>query len=149
MSATAQFAFMAALHTLWDAGLDVPVHDGPKIVDKSSYTGVWVGHDPFAEDGKVVDTEQDWAQMGNRRKDETGTVTCSIASWSGDTDTIKRTQRVTELLSECEALVRADITLAGVVQFCNVVQTSSLYRQLTDQGNEVVCVFAVSYKARI
>lgn len=148
MSATTQHAAIEALVTLWSGALTIPVHDGPKLIGDKQYQALWVGYDPLNDDDQAVTSTQDWAQMGNRRKEEVGTIKCVVAAWSGDTTTVGRRLQVANILSDAEAAHRADITLGNVVLFSNFGESVSLHQHLTDQGNEVMAVFTVTFLSR-
>lgn len=148
MSATTQHAAIAALVTLWDAALDIPVHDGPKRIGDKNYQALFVGYDPLNDDDQAVTSQQDWSQLGARRKEETGSIKCCVAAWSGDSETLGRRVQVADILSAAEAAHRADITLGGTVLFSNFGESVSLHQHLTDQGNEVMAVFTVTFKSR-
>lgn len=148
MSATTQHAVIEALVALWDGALSITVNDGPKLPGDKQYQALWVGYDVINDDGNAVDSAQAWAQMGARRKEETGTVNCSLMAWSGDADTLGRRVQVADALSAAEAAHRADITLGGVVLYSNFGERVQLVQDLTESGNQVACVFTVSFLAR-
>jgi hypothetical protein len=150
VSDTAQHAVIEALVDLWNNALDVPVYDGPNAVEEAEYAAVWVGYDPTDDNAQAVESSQTWAELGNRAKNEEGTITCAVAAWSGDSTTIKRRQRVAELLSELETALRADLTLSvGTLIDTNFGERITLHQQLTEDGNEVLALFTVDYRARI
>lgn len=149
MSDTAQHAVIEALVTLWETALDVPVYDGPNAQEEAEFAAVWVGYDPTSDTAEAVEVEQEWAQIGNRAKDETGAITCAVAAWSGDSDTKPRRQQVADILSELEAAHRVDISLDNLVIDSNFGERISLHQQLTEDGNEVFALFTLTYHARI
>lgn len=157
MTATTQHAAIEALVALWTDTLTatwgsesrtVVVHDGPDAVDADEHLGLWVGHNPLDDDSTVVESKQDWSQLGARRKEETGTITCCIGAWSGDSKTTGRRKAAAEVLSAAEALHRADPTLGGVVLMSNFGPSVELHQQLTEQGNDVLVVFTVDFLSR-
>lgn len=151
MSATTTHAAIDALVSLWTATFaDTPVevYDGAIVTDAKQFQALFVGFDPTDDNGKAVDSRQAWAQMGARRKQEDGTITCSIGTWSGDDSTHDRRVQAAEILSRAEAAHREDITLGGVVQYSNFGENVTLYQTLTDTGNEVLVTFTVSFMSR-
>lgn len=150
MTATTQHAAIEALVAMWSAAVDVPVYDGPNAIENAPKGAVWVGYDPTAEDGEAVSTSQDWAELGaqNRSKDETGTITCAAAAWSGDSNTQPRRVAVAQLLTDLETAHRADVTLGGAVMYSNFA-AGNLHQQLTADGNEVLALFTVTFRSRI
>ena len=155
MTDTAQHTVITALVDLWDGALDVPVYDGPNAVEKADFAGLWVGYDPTDDNAQAVEVAQSHPHVGGRSKDEEGTITCAIGAWSGDTDTKPRRERVAEILSKAEAAVRATLdhpeqVFAGlVVTDLNFGERMTLHQQLTSDGNEVLALFTVRYRARI
>lgn len=151
MSDTAQHAVIEALVALWGNALDdVPVYDGPNAIEEAEYAAVWVGYDPTDDNAQAVESGQTWAQIGNRAKNEEGTITCAVCAWSGDTNTTPRRQKVAEILSDLEAALRGDLTLSvGTLIDSNFGERITLHQQLTVDGNEVLALFTVNYRARI
>jgi hypothetical protein len=148
MSATTQHAAIEALVSIFGAATTYPVWDGPNASEEAEYAAVWVGYDPTTDDGEAVASNQTWAQLGARRKEETGTITCCIGAWSGDTNTTPRRELVASILSNLEAAHRADITLGGVVLDSNFGTTVTLHQALTEGGNEVMALVSVAFRSR-
>lgn len=159
MTATTQHAAIEALVTAWTGTITVPwgenaetltvaVHDGPDSVNDDDYIAVWVGHNPLDDESTVVTSKQEWAQLGARRKEETGTIVCCVGAWSGDSSTKNRRVAAASVLSQAEALHRADPTLGGAVLMSNFGESVELHQQLTDEGNEVLVVFTVDFLSR-
>jgi hypothetical protein len=105
---------------------------------------------PRTTTAEAVTSTQDWAELGaqNLSKDETGTISCAAAAWSGDSTTTPRRAAIAKLLSDLEAAHRADITLGGAVMFSNFA-AGNLHQQLTTSGNEVLALFTVTFRSRI
>jgi hypothetical protein len=149
MTATTQHAAIEALVRIWGDATTVPVYDGPNASEEAEFAAVWVGYDPTSDDGEAVTSAQAWAQLGARRKEETGGITCCIGAWSGDSNTAPRRELVASILTDLETAHRADITLGGVVLDSNFGTTVSLHQALTQDGNEVMALVTVQFRSRI
>ena len=149
MSLTTQHAVIEGLVTAFTAAVEFQVYDGPNFDDSVEGTAVWVGYDPTDENAQAVVTEQEWAEVGARAKNETGTVTCTVGAWSGDPSTTGRREDIAAALSALEAAHRADVTLGGACLYSNFGERVTLHQQLTENGNEVLALFTVSFMSRI
>jgi hypothetical protein len=149
MSLTTQHAVIEGLVAAFTAAVTATVHDGPNFDDSVEGLAVWVGYDPTDENAQAVASEQEWAEVGARAKNETGTVTCTAGAWSGDSSTTGRREEVAALLSQLEAAHRADVTLGGACLYSNFGERVTLHQQLTENGNEAIAVFTVSFMSRI
>jgi len=149
MSDTSLNDVIAGLVRAFTAAVEVPVYDGPNSQDSDEDAAVWVAYDPIDENAEAATAEQDWAEVGARAKDETGSVTCTVGAWSGDSETKANREQVAALLSQLETAHRADVTLGGVCLYSNFGTRTTLHQQLTKRGNEVLALFTVSFFSRI
>jgi hypothetical protein len=149
MSLTTQHAVIEALVRVFTAAIEQPVYDGPNYDDSVESAAVWVGYDPTDENAQAVDSAQDWAEVGARAKNETGTITCTAGAWSGDSSTTARRELIAGMLSALEAAHRADVTLGGACLYSNFGDRVTLHQQLTENGNEVLALFTISFMSRI
>lgn len=151
MSASRIDAFLLGLVAQFDAALDIPVFDGPHVVDGSLEAGLWVGAS-LDDNQPAIQGTHNWANLHAtaRRVEEIGEVTCVIAVWSGDSKTIGRRARAIELWNLAEAAHRADITVGGTVLDSTFALTYSMRQELTESGGNLVALsFAVQFRARI
>lgn len=129
------------------AGLSgVAVYDGPPMTaDPADW--VAVGYDP-TDPLTSVDASQVPASLGNRAREESYEVVCSLASWSGDEDMAARRVRALDLFAAVEAAVRTDITLGGAVRTAQIA-SYSLTQEQTGQGASAGVRFRVGCSARL
>lgn len=92
----------------------------------------------------------EWAGLGAKRRNENGSVSCVVASQSGDTATVPtRRRRVMELLAVIETAILADLSLAGAVQFQTSVNTVGMKSGQNSSGCYALLRFTVNYETRI
>jgi hypothetical protein len=101
--------------TIGQASPPVAVYDGPVVTAAPAQLTLYVGlTDPDSETAEpAAESQQAWAALGRRGRDETVTIHCVAEAWSG-TDTIS-TQRVAcaGIMSAVETLLQADTTQFG------------------------------------
>lgn len=110
-------AVAALVTTLTNANPGVLVIDGPPTTElPNDYVAV-----DISDSGPATQGTQDWAALGNRRKQEDYTIRCEASSWSGNTGAGSGDYgmsgpraRAWQLFDACEAAIRADPTLGGV-----------------------------------
>ena len=149
MSATVQHDVIESLVDLFGGAVDFPVFDGPDLAADNAPIFLTVGYDPVDDDGRAATTQQEYKNIGSRAKSEEGTIRCCISAWSGDSVTVPRRQAVAAALSVCEAALRADVSLGGLVLWANFGPSIDLNQVLTQQGNQVFARFDIFYTARI
>lgn len=143
-----------ALVALAEATVDtstVAVFDGPQPVFDPPEQFVAIGWDTGDEAGSGIsaDITQEWASLGNRAKDETGTVNCAVGVWTGDTNAKGRRDTAAAIIGQLETALRADATL-GIALVRNVgLSTGSLTQEQIDDGVRAIVAFTVNYTARI
>lgn len=124
----------------------VIVYDGPPMTAEQS-DWVAVGFDPI-DLTTSVDASQVPASLGNRAREESYQIACSLASWSGDEDMAARRARALDLFAAVEAALRTDITLGGAVRTAQIA-SYSLTQEQTTQGASVGVRFRVACSARL
>ena len=128
----------------------VRVFDGIEI--DMSYPGdaIAVGHDGNLDGDEVAASSirQEYRPLGAISKFEFGTLSCFLWSASGDTSLTTRRARAFALLGDVEAVIRSDVSFAGLVQFSAMEQGEIRYRQ-TVNGSGVGILFTITYQSRI
>lgn len=129
------------------AGLSgVDVFDGPPMTGENP-DFVCVGYDP-TDPLNSVEADQVPASLGNRAREESYEIICSLAAWSGSESMSARRVRAMDLFAAVEAWVRANITLNGVVRSAQI-STYSLVQEQTDQGASAGLRFRIACSARL
>ena len=124
----------------------VDVHDGPPMTGEAP-DYVCIGFDPV-EPLTAVEGDQVPASLGNRAREESYEIVCSLAAWSGDTAMSARRARAMQLLAAIEAWLRTNITLGGAVRTAQIASYSLLQEQ-TDQGASAGVRFRIACSARL
>lgn len=124
----------------------VVVHDGPPTTAETP-DWVAVGYDP-TDPLTSVDASQVPASLGNRAREESYEIACSLAAWSGDEDMAARRVRALDLFAAVEAAVRTDITLGGAVRTAQVA-SYLLTQEQTQQGASAGVRFRIACSARL
>jgi hypothetical protein len=124
----------------------VVVHDGPPVTAETP-DWVAVGYDP-TDPLTSVDASQVPASLGNRGREESYDILCSLASRSGDEDMAPRRARAMEMFAAVEAAVRADVTLGGAVRTAQIA-SYSLTQEQTRQGASAGVSFRIACSARL
>lgn len=142
---TAMAGLLASLRST-SALSGVEVHDGPPM---TSDPGEWVavGYDPL-DPTTSVEASQVPASLGNRAREESYEVLCSLASWSGDEDMANRRVRALELFAAVESAVRSDITLGGAVRTAQIA-SYALTQEQTGSGSSAGVRFRIACSARL
>lgn len=99
-----------------------------------------------------VDSQQSWAGLGARARDEEGTVSCCALSWNGDGDLAAARAAVRTITSGVEDHLRADPNLGAAVPGLLWVGfgTRQVVRQVQgDTGAAVLVFFQIDFRARI
>lgn len=129
------------------AGLSgVDVFDGePTSAEHPDF--VCVGHDPL-DPLNAVEGSQTPASLGNRAREESYDILCSLAARSGDKSMSTRRARALELFAAIETVVRSNVTLNGTVRTAQV-GSYTLVQEQTDQGPSAGLRFRIACSARL
>jgi hypothetical protein len=147
-------ALIDYLVTLFTANLPgVTVYDGPATTEASPAQVLYVGlSDPDNANGQpAYDSQQQWAALGRRARDEDVTIHCCAEAWSGD-DTVKPNRdSCNAILAAVETLLQADATqFGGNVLFPNPGLTNvSAPQNNTSTGGLVRQSFDLVFRCRI
>lgn len=144
MATSAVPAFLDALRT--------------RLLARPGLAGVQVATGPLAEDTALesiqvfrVDTDQVWAALGGRSREETGTMTGAIwiVAPGADEPAIKAARdRAYALLAELESDLRADPSVNGTVRVAQLA-SADLTQGLNDNGRVAQVTFTVNLEARL
>lgn len=153
---TALDAVITALTLKWQSlavpggSLDgVVVVDGPQANMDPTQQWVFVGHTGgVSVEGEEAAIGQQDLMTFARGKSESMNVDCGIVCESGDPAVTPVRQRCLAILSACEAALRTDITLGGLVMNAYVAQIQYVVAT-TSVGIKVRVTFTVSYQAQL
>ena len=126
------------------AGVDV--FDGPPTTGENP-DYICIGHDP-TDPLNAVEAEQVPASLGNRAREESYEILCSLAAWSGDDVMATRRVRAMELFAAVEAWLRTNITLGGTVRTAQI-SSYSLLQEQTEEGASAGLRFRIACSARL
>lgn len=154
MATSAVFAVIDALVTTMTAALPtVTVYDGVGLSDDPGNFLMIGVDDPDADDySDSAESSQKWAGIGNRARDEEGTVTCCALAWNGDSDQRAARLAVKAITDAVETALRADPTLGGAIPAPGWAQFGSrfnLSQIQSDSGAVALAFFQVAYQARL
>lgn len=136
-------AVTAALVTLFDAALAVPVFDGETATGQKPPAYVIVGWSDDGEDS-VVDLTP--SAMGNRWFDEDATTECAAYSWAGNGTLAEHGAISAALVEDCIAALAADPTLGNVLVPPYAAYVSRAARIRNVEGEPIVKYrFTISY----
>lgn len=152
MTASAIPALIDALLTLCKASpaLDgITVHDGwPWQADTAD--ALYIGCDDPWTRGRSHDggsSDQEWATLGARDRDEEATVTCAAAAWDGSGDTATARSAAYQMVDAVQELLDADPRL-GVPGVLKAVIANTRYRPGMDQYG-AVCLVLFDVRATV
>lgn len=142
-------AVILALTALWQPLTGVQVVDGPQANSESLDDWLFVGFDGDAPDegNEAVSAEQDLMAFA-KTKQETAEVTCAVVSRRGDTDVPSARARAYDIVSDAEDLLRADMSLGGLVMQA-IVSEHQYIPVITQGGCKARVVFTVTYLAQL
>jgi hypothetical protein len=145
-----------ALVTLFDTATTAQVYDGAQPIFPADDDFVLVGSrsdlaPPGAGVEEAAEADREWSELGNRWVNESGRVWCSAWANAGETDIPAVRLRVLATYEACEAALRADATLGGVITGPGlaIVSDYALGYVQTTAGAAVRVVFAVSYQSSL
>ena len=130
----------------------VAVYDGPVTTGQPSQLVLWVGvNDPDSIAAPIgAESEQAWAGLGARQRDEWITVHLVAEAWAGTTDVKAIRTAVFAIVAAVEVIMQADPTMGGLVQFTDPTMPQLQLRQNNTAAGQVARVmFSIKAKARI
>jgi hypothetical protein len=153
MPATVVFDVLTALITQAKAHLpDIIVSDGLAITqDPGSYLMVGIDDPEAVGLAVAAASQQQWATLGDRQRDDNGVIHCVAESWNGDADPQAARDAVKATLDAVASLLNADPTLGGVpgLLWVGYGSSSTLTQAQTSNGAVARMVFQIGYRARI
>ena len=145
---------IARLVTTFDSALpaDVLVVDGDIVTGEPGTTLMVGWDDPDNERATSATSNQEWAGIGAKARNEDGEITCLVVALDGNS--VMATARATAkaVTDAVENALRADPNLGGAVPGLMWVSygTRTEVRQwLSDQGAVCSITFEIAFKARI
>jgi hypothetical protein len=139
--------------TIGQANPPVTVYDGPPVTALNAPLTLYVGlTDPDSDAAEPAgESQQAWAALGRRGRDETVTIHCVAEAWSG-TDTVA-VQRAAAagIVAAVETLMQSDSTqFGGNVLFpAPGMATVAWSQNVTDHGAIARAAFDLVFKSRI
>jgi len=139
--------------TIGQASPAVAVYDGPVVTAAPAQLVLYVGlTDPDSDAMEpAAESQQTWAALGRRGRDEVVTIHCVAEAWSG-TDTVS-TQRTAAagIVAAVETLMQADSTQFGgnVLYPDPGVSTVAWSQNTTSNGAIARAQFDLVFKSRI
>ncbi|MCT9932449.1 hypothetical protein N5079_19800 [Planotetraspora sp. A-T 1434] len=127
----------------------VTVFDGPTVTAASIRDLITVGWDGDDDNDEAVQSDQAWAGLGAKSKDETLLITCAAIAWRGETDVKPVRDRAYALVGEVETALRSDPSLGFPPPTTVAFATGNAYQRQTDGGAEARVVFTVAVQTRI
>lgn len=123
--------------------------DGPFVTGDYA-PAVHVGYDGDPDgDYMAVDTDQEWAGLGARARDEEFDVICCAIVTSGDSDVRVARQTAFAILATVENTLRATPSLGQPPPFVAGFKPGAIHIEPTADGHQVRAVFNVHVKTRI
>ena len=139
--------------TIGQATPPVAVYDGPVVTAAPAQLVLYVGlTDPDSDAMEpAAESQQSWAALGRRGRNEQVTIHCVAEAWSG-TDTVS-TQRVAAagIMAAVETLLQADTTqFGGLVLFPDPGMAAVAWSQNTTASGAIArASFDLVFKSRI
>jgi hypothetical protein len=146
--------------SLGQASPQVYVFDGPQ--PSRALSGVqralWIGSNPASDTEAGVTATQEFAGMDmGLKRNEAGEVVCAAQCWSGDTAIAIQRDGADAIVAAVELLLRGtprsggpgDTSMGGLVLWSQVSGPFEWYQRQQPNGASVLCVFRVSYRARL
>ena len=123
-----------AAATVGGATPPVSVFCGPALTGDFAKLALFVGVDDpdLLEQGQpliAATSDQTWPAYGTQVRDENLTVNCVAEAWSGDTDTRAAMTAVYGIVAAVETLLRADVTMGGLVMTSSSTGEGFRWRQ--------------------
>lgn len=140
-------AAINALVAILDAAItDADVFDGESL-SGSTADYICIGFDPY-DMQHAVEGDQVPASLGNRAREESYEILCSLGAMTGGTSMSQRRARAMSLFGLIESTLRANVTLNGAVRSAQV-GTYSLVQTQTEDGALVGLRFRIACSARL
>jgi hypothetical protein len=139
--------------TLGQASPAVTIYDGPPTTLLDTPLKLFIGvQDPDSEGAtEAATSEQEWAALGRRGRDETTIIRCAAEAWTGADDI--RTARVAAygIVSAVETLMQADTSQFGgnVLYPAPGMTGGVLLQNNTDDGAFARVQFDLIFRSRI
>ena len=139
--------------TIGAATPPVTVYDGPPVTALNTPLTLYIGlTDPDSDAMEpMAESQQTWAALGRRGRDEIVTIHCVAEAWSGS-DTVQ-TQRVAAagIVAAVETLMQADTTqFGGNVLFPDPGMAVVAWSQNTTSNGAIArAAFDLVFKSRI
>ena len=147
------FGLFSADPTIGAATPAVAVYDGPPTTALDFGLKLFVGltdpDNPAAE--PAADSQQAWAALGRRGRDEQVTIHCCAEAWSGSDDIKTMRLAAYGIVSAVETLMQADTTqFGGNVLFPDPGLTAmALLQNNTTTGALARVTFDLIFKSRV
>jgi len=131
----------------------VRVVDGDVVSgDAGTYLAVgW--EDPDSDRSTSSTGQQTWNGLGAKSRRESGSVTCLVLSWNGNSNGLKQARTaVKEVTDAVENLLRADPSLGGAVPgllWTSYGTRTDLKQWLSEEGSVATCTFEIAFEAKI
>lgn len=157
MATSVVFDLIDTLHTLATAALpSTLVQDGTGVTDDPG-DFLMIGIEDPDVDGfsDSAESRHTWAGLGNRARDEEGSVSCCALSWNGNSDsTAQKAARdgAQAIVAAVEGFVRTDPNLGGAVAGLQWVRFGErlVVRQIQGEAGAVCLVFfQIAFRARL
>lgn len=137
--------------TIGQATPPVTVFDGPPTTLLDSQLTLYVGLSDPESDGPEAagDSQQTWAALGRRARDEEVTIHCCAVAWSGVDDIATARTAATGIVAAVEVVCQAD-NFGGLVLFPDPGITGlALTQNNTSRGAIAQVTFDLIFKSRI
>jgi hypothetical protein len=132
------------------AGLEgVKVHDGPQVTSAPLTSVICIGWDGDEDNSEAVQSQQEWAAIGQKAKDETIQIPCAAIAWTGSTNVKTVRDRAYELVGAVEDALRADPSLGFPPPTIVAFAVGNAFQEQTASGAQCRVVFTVAVKTRI
>lgn len=142
-------ALVAALDASADLST-VKVVDGPLVTDSAAQEWVFVGYDGDDQgDFTTATTQQAWAGIGAKKKNEDITLTCAVLVQRGSTDVRSCRVRTFEIFAAVEDVLRADPSLGFPAPTICAVAENTFHTEQTSSGVQGRIPFTVTCTTRI
>lgn len=128
----------------------VKVVDGPLVTDSAAQEWLFVGYDGDEEgDFIAATTQQEWAGLGAKKKNEDIVLTCAILVQRGSTDVRSCRVRTYEIFAAVESVLRADPSLGFSTPTVCAVTEHTFHQEQTPDGIQGRLPFTVTCTTRI
>lgn len=128
---------------------DVTVTDGvPTGMDPGDYLMVGVD-DPDVASWDSADTTQTWANATMTGRNEQGTITCAIATWTGDAAPKACRDRAYAIGGVVQTLLRDKTQLPIPGLWKTSFASHRLQQAQNDDGSTALLTFQIEFNARI